>query len=297
MRAAPLRPASPRLAPLLPAPLLMAAPALLTFGVFFAVPLAMTGVLSVYAFVTSGAFGPDLTAANYGEVLLDPYYREVFLRTYLVALATTAISVAIGTPEAYVIHRMGARWRGLLLLVVIGPLLVSAVIRTFGWMVILGNSGLVNRALLGAGLVDRPVGMMFTSGAVVLGLVHVLTPFLVLSVWASLARLDPAIEQAAVSLGASRWVVFFRVVLPNVAPGVLSGSLIVFCMAASAFATPLMLGGKRIPVVSGSIYTEFLSTLNWPLGAALAVVLLLVNLLLVLAYNGFVERRYLARLG
>ncbi len=279
------------------APLLMSAPALLVFGVFFASPLVLTGLLSAYVFVTSGSYDPTLTTENYGDVLSDPYYREVFLRTYLVALATTVISVVIGTPEAYVIHRMQPRWRGLLLLVVIGPLLVSAVIRTFGWMVILGNSGLLNRALLSAGLIGRPIGMMFTSGAVVLGLVHVLTPFLVLSVWASLARLDPAIERAAMSLGASRFTVFFRVVLPNVAPGVLSGSLIVFCMAASSFATPLMLGGKRIPVVSGAIYTEFLSTLNWPLGAALAVVLLAVNLVLILFYTNFMERRFVARLG
>ncbi len=280
------------------APALMSAPALLVFGVFFAAPLVLTGLLSVYAFVaSSGTFEPTVTGENYSNVLFDPYYREVFLRTYLVALATAAISVAIGTPEAYVIHRMQPRWRGLLLLMVIGPLLVSAVIRTFGWMVVLGNTGLLNQILLATGLIQRPVGMMFTSGAVILGLVHVLTPFLVLSVWASLARLDPAIERAAVSLGASRLTVFFRVVLPNVAPGVLSGSLIVFCMAASSFATPLMLGGKRIPLVSGTIYTEFLSTLNWPLGAALAVVLLAANLLLILCYNNFMERRFVARLG
>ncbi len=279
------------------APLLMSMPALLVFGVFFAVPLAMTGLLSVYSFVTAGTYDPALTATNYASVLSDPYYREVFLRTYLVALATTVISVAIGTPEAYIIHRMQPRWRGLLLLVVIGPLLVSAVIRTFGWIVILGNTGLLNRALLATGLIERPVRMMFTTGAVVLGLVHVLTPFLVLSVWASLARLDPAMERAAVSLGASRVTVFFRVVLPNVAPGVLSGSLIVFCMAASSFATPQMLGGPRIPVMSGAIYTEFLSTLNWPLGSALAVVLLAGNLLLILGYSKFMERRFVARLG
>lgn len=279
------------------APLLMSTPALVVFGLFFAAPLALTGVLSVYGFITAGTFDPTPTVANYQDVITDSYYHEVFLRTYLIALATTVLSVVIGTPEAYVIHRMQPRWRGLLLLVVIGPLLVSAVIRTFGWMVILGNSGLLNRALVSSGLIGRPIGMMFTSGAVVLGLVHVLMPFLVLSVWASLARLDPALERAAVSLGASRLTVFLRVVLPNVVPGVLSGSLIVFCMAASSFATPLMLGGKRIPVVSGAIYTEFLSTLNWPLGAALAFVLLGINLLGILGYNRFMERRYVARLG
>ena len=278
-------------------PLLMSGPALVVFGVFFAAPLVLTGLLSVHAFLASGTYGPALTTENYADALSDPYYREVFLRTYGVALATTVVSVVIGAPEAYIIHRMQPRWRGLLLLVVIGPLLVSAVIRTFGWMVIIGNSGLLNRILLGAGLIGRPLGMMFTSGAVVLGLVHVLTPFLVLSVWASLARLDPAMERAAVSLGASRITVFFRVVLPNVAPGLLSGSLIVFCLAASSFATPLMLGGQRIPVMSGAIYTEFLSTLNWPLGAALAVLLLAANLLLSLLYSGVVERRFVARLG
>ena len=261
------------------APLFMSTPALLLFGMFFAAPMALTGVLSINGFTTAGTFDPTPTAANYHDVVTDPYYREVFLRTYLIALATTILSVVIGTPEAYVIHRMQPQWRGLLLLVVIGPLLVSAVIRTFGWMVILGNSGLLNQVLIATGLMNRPLGMMFTSAAVVLGLVHVLMPFLVLSVWASLVRLDPALERAATSLGASRLTVFLRVVLPNVMPGVLSGSLIVFCMAASSFATPLMLGGKRIPVVSGAIYTEFLSTLNWPLGAALSFVLLGSNLL------------------
>ena len=279
------------------APLFLSTPALVLFGAFFAAPLVLTGLLSLYVSPSPGVFQPQLSGGNYADVLSDGYYHEVFLRTYLVALATTGLSVLIGTPEAYIIHRMRPRWRGPMLLLVIGPLLVSAVIRTFGWMVILGNAGLLNRALLGAGLIARPLGMMFTSGAIVLGLVHVLTPFLVLSVWTSLARLDPAIERAAVSLGASRFTVFRRVVLPNVAPGVLSGSLIVFCMAASSFATPIMLGGKRIPVMSGAIYTEFLATLNWPLGAALAVVLLAINLLLILTYNSVMERRFVARLG
>ena len=278
-------------------PFYMSIPAMLVFGVFFAAPMAMLVALSLSAYLSAGTFETALTAENYTAVLFDPYYQEVFLRTYLIALATTVLAVLIGTPEAYIIHRMHPRWRGPLLLIVIGPLLISAVIRTFGWMVILGNSGLLNQAMLGAGLISRPVPMMFSSGAVVLGLLHVLTPFLVLSVWASLARLDPATERAAISLGASRLTVFRRVVLPNIAPGVLSGSIIVFCMAASSFATPAMLGGKRIPVVSGAIYTEFLSTLNWPLGAGLALVLLTINLLLVVGYNAAMERRFVARLG
>ena len=138
---------------------------------------------------------------------------------------------------------------------------------------------------------------MFTEFAVVVGLVHVMVPLVVLSVWASLGRLDPVLERAAVSLGAGRLTVFRRIVLPNVMPGIMAGALMVFCLSASAFATPAMLGGKRLKVVSSMTYNEFLNTLNWPLGAALATVLMLAILLATLLWTRLVERRALRRLG
>jgi putative spermidine/putrescine transport system permease protein len=138
---------------------------------------------------------------------------------------------------------------------------------------------------------------MFTELAVVIGLVHVMVPLVVLSVWASLGRLDPVLERAATSLGAGRFTVFTRIVLPNVMPGVMAGALMVFCLSASAFATPAMLGGKRLKVVSSMTYNEFLNTLNWPLGAALATVLMAAILLATLLWTRLVEKRALRRLG
>jgi putative spermidine/putrescine transport system permease protein len=133
---------------------------------------------------------------------------------------------------------------------------------------------------------------MFTMTGMTIALVHVFVPFMVLAVWASLQRLDPQIEDAALTLGASQRTVLWRIVLPQVMPGILSGSLIVFSLAASAFATPSIIGGRRLKVAATTTYDEYLSTLNWPLGAAIAVILLVATATLVISYNRLVERRF-----
>ena len=137
-----------------------------------------------------------------------------------------------------------------------------------------------------------PVRLMFTETGVVIGLVHVLVPFVVISVWAALQRLDPQIENAAVSLGASDATVLRRIVLPQIMPGILSGAIVVFALAASAFATPAILGGRRLKVASTLAYDEFLNTLNWPLGAAIAVLLLAGLVAVIVGSNRLIERRY-----
>jgi putative spermidine/putrescine transport system permease protein len=207
------------------------------------------------------------------------------------------ICLVLGVPEAWIIHRMAPPWRGFMLLLVVGPLLVSVVVRTFGWMVLLGTGGLLNKALVALGVPGAPFRLLFTEFAMILGLVHVMVPLMVLSVWASLGRLDPALAKAAEGLGAGRFTIFRRVVLPNIMPGVLGGALMVFCLSASAFATPAILGGKRLKVVTTMAYNEFLNTLNWPLGAALATLLLLAILVATLLWSRLVERPALRRLG
>ena len=202
------------------------------------------------------------------------------------------ICIAIGVPEAYVLVRLSQRWRAVSMVIVLGPLLISVVVRTLGWAVLLGNEGVLNKMLLATGLVAEPVKMMFTFTGVVVALVHVLVPFMVLAVWASLQKLDLATEQAAESLGAGLPTVLRRIVFPQVIPGVLSGGLIVFALAASAFATPAIIGGRRLKVVPTTIYDEFLHSLNWPLGAALAVVLVAIVLAVSLGANRLVERKY-----
>jgi putative spermidine/putrescine transport system permease protein len=184
-------------------------------------------------------------------------------------------------------------WRGFFVLVLLGPLLISVVARTLGWALLFGGeTGLINKALLRLGFVDSPIPFMFTETGVVVALTHVLIPFMILSVWTALQRLDPQTENAAQSLGASQATLLRRIVLPQVMPGVLSGAIIVFALAASAFATPAIIGGRRLKVASTLAYDEFLNTLNWPLGAAVAVLLLVGLIAIIVGSNRLIERRY-----
>jgi putative spermidine/putrescine transport system permease protein len=224
-------------------------------------------------------------------VLTDGYFHAIFGRTFLLAAVVTVIAALVGAPEAYIIHRMRPPWRSIFLLVILGPLLVSVVVRTLGWAVLLGRRGLINTVLQHLG-VGEPIEFMYTFTGMVVALVHVLVPFMVLAVWTSLRRLDPAVEAAGLSLGASQATVLRRIVLPQAMPGILSGSLIVFTLAASAFATPAIVGGRRLKVAAVAAYDEFLNSQNWPLGAAIVVVLLIATVATAMTYNAVIERRF-----
>ena len=250
-------------------------------------------MLSFYDWGQYKGIQPAFLLKNWLEVFGDPYFHEMFLRTFRISLLVTLLAAAFGAPEAYVLHRMSNPWKGVFLLVILGPLLISVVARTLGWALLFGGgTGVINKALLGLSIIDAPIPFMFTETGVVIALTHVLMPFMVLSVWAALQRLDPQVESAAVSLGASQATVMRRIVLPQVMPGVLSGAIIVFALAASAFATPAIIGGRRLKVASTLAYDEFLNTLNWPLGAAVAVLLLVALVAIVVGSNRLVERRY-----
>jgi putative spermidine/putrescine transport system permease protein len=273
-------------------PYLLSLPALLVFASLMLTPLAMIVGLSFQSYdLNTGRIG-GLTLGNYADTLGDPYYHGIFLRTVSIALATTAICILIGAPEAYFLSRMQAPWRSVFLIVTLSPLLISVVVRTLGWALLFGRNGVINQVLAALGLASGPIPMLYTVQGVIIALVHVAVPFMVISVWASLQQIDPRVIRAAQSLGASEFTIFRRIVLPQVAPGILSGSLIVFALAASAFATPAIIGGRQLKVVATATYDEFLGTLNWPLGASIAIVLLIVNATIMLTYNGIVERRY-----
>ncbi|HUI16419.1 MAG TPA: ABC transporter permease [Alphaproteobacteria bacterium] len=274
------------------APYLLSAPAVLLFAVMLATPLAATALLSLHSFGMYKGIQDVYRLDNYRDIFSDSYFYEIFGRTFRLALIVTGLAIVIGAPEAHILNRMRKPWRGIFLLVVLGPLLISVVSRTLGWALLFGSTGLVNQGLQSLGLIAAPLQFMYSETGMVIALTHVLAPFMVISVWASLQRLDPQIENAAVSLGAPGATVLRRIVLPQVMPGVLSGSIIVFALAASAFATPAIIGGRRLKVVSTLVYDEFLNTLNWPLGAALAVLLVLANVAIIVGCNRLVERRY-----
>ncbi len=275
------------------APILGALPLALLFVALVLVPLALTFTLSFAQFDYAAGIQPGNTIAHYVAVLTDPYFLKIFWRTFWIAGLTTLICVLIGAPEAYVLSRMRKPWRAIFLLAVLSPLLVSLVVRAFGWSMLLGPAGPIGQAADALGLGP----LLYTPTAVVIGLVHVMLPFMVIPVWTSLQKLDPQVENAAYSLNASRWQVITRVVMPQAMPGILSGSLIVFGLSASSFAIPALLGGRRLKMVATVVYDEFLTELNWPLGAAIAILLLLANLAIMLAYNRIVERSYKRSLG
>jgi putative spermidine/putrescine transport system permease protein len=265
------------------------------FALMVLLPLGLTAVLSLQRFSHETGVLPGFTFGSYATVLGDTWYWEIFGRTGWIALLATLICALVGVPEAYVLSRMRAPWRSIFLLVILAPLLVSVVVRAFGWSLVLGPAGFVNRIfeLVGIGAVR----MLYTPVAVVVALVHVMLPFMVIPVWTSLQKLDPMVENAALSLGAGRLTVLRRIVLPQILPGVLSGGLIVFALSASALAIPGLLGGRRMKMVATLIYDEYLHELNWPLGAAIALALLLVKLAIMLGTQSLVESTWRKRMG
>ncbi|MES2941993.1 MAG: ABC transporter permease [Pseudomonadota bacterium] len=276
-------------------PWLLSAPALLLFACLLLVPLALTAVLSFQVFDHATGVKNTLTLAHYIAVFTDDYYHSIFWRTFWISALVTVICVLVGAPEAYVLSRMGKPWRSILLLVVLAPLLVSVVVRAFGWSMLLGPEGPINQLVRWAGLPTMKI--LYTEAAVIIALVHVMLPFMVIPVWTSLQKLDPGVEDAALSLQASHFTTLRRIIFPQVLPGVLSGSLIVFGLSASAFAIPGLLGGRRLKMVATVVYDEYLHELNWPLGAAIAFTLLLANLVVMLSYNRLLERSYKKSLG
>jgi putative spermidine/putrescine transport system permease protein len=274
-------------------PYLLSAPALLLFVGVVLIPIVMTVVLSFNDWSMTRGIIPELTLKNWEDVFGDAYFYSIFVRTLRVALIVTIITAVFGAPEAYVLNRMRRPWKGVFLLIVLAPLLISVVARTLGWALLFGGqTGLINKSLLSLGVIATPIPFMFTETGVIIALSHVLIPFMVLAVWTALQRLDPQVENAARSLGAAPAVALYRVVLPQVMPGVLSGAIIVFALAASAFATPAIIGGRRLKVASTLAYDEFLNTLNWPLGATVATLLLIALVAIIVGANRLTERRY-----
>ncbi len=247
--------------------------------VFLVLPFANVALLSVYLHSPTKIAIAEFTTANYSK-LWELYYANLFFRTLRLSLVVTVVCVALGYPLAYLLARARPRIMTLGLFLLIMPLMVSTVIRVFGWVVILGNQGLVNQALRRLGAGDG-VQLLHTEGAVIIGLAQQSMPFMVLPLMASIERISPSLEEAARNLGASWGQMFTRTILPLSMPGLLSGALLVFSVSMSAFVTPALMGGRRSRMIGQQIYEEVLSAYNWPGAASLTIVLALLMLGLV----------------
>jgi len=273
-------------------PWLLSMPAFALFLGLLAVPMALTAVLSFNAFDGMRGIQPGFSLTNYVAILSDGYYYELFLRTGTMAFGVTIICIIIGVPETLILARMRPAWQGTFFVVILGPLLISVVVRTLGWQILLSREGPVNSILIRLHLVDHPIQLLFSMAGVIIVLTHVLLPFMIIAVWSALQRLDTQVSHAARSLGAGALTTFGRITLPQLMPGILSGAIIVFTLSASAFATPAIIGGRRVKVVTTAIYDEFLNSMNWPLGAAIAVLLLLGIVFVVVGSNQLTERKF-----
>lgn len=257
--------------------LLLVAVPLAVFGLLYALPLFNLVRISFAIYDSKQGSIPAFQLATYGELLRDEFYLEILWRTIRLSLATTLISAVVGFPIAvYVIQATG--WRQtLLFIVLLLPLVTSVTVVSYGWLILLGRQGLVNQILLALGLIDAPVQYIFSEGAIVVGLVHVLVVFMVISIAASLQSIDPSLIRAARSLGAGPWTAFRYVVFPLSLPGLRTGSLLVFTLSMSSYAIPTMIGGPRVKFTSLLVYQQAVGLLNWPRAAAMAVILLVVT--------------------
>jgi ABC-type spermidine/putrescine transport system permease subunit I len=259
----------------------LVAPGLGILTLFLFVPLALIVGLSVLTYSPTKIWLPVLTAVNY-EKFFHPYYLGVMWTTIEIGLLTTAACAVLGFPVAYFLARAPARWLGVWLFLLVTPLMVSSVIRIFGWLVLLGRRGLVNATLEAAGL--SGVDLLHNVPAVVIGLTELLLPFMVLPLMAAIETIPRSVEEAARNLGANSLQLFWRVLLPLSLPGLVSGSLLVYTVAISALVTPALMGGRRVRMLGNLVYDEVLTSMNWPFASSIAVILLAVTAAVMLAY-------------
>ena len=273
----------------LPAVLVLLAPSLIYLLVLFFVPLGILAAVSVLKF-HNGLIVRELTLEHYVKFLTDPFYLGIMWNTLRVALIVSAVTTLLGYPVAYVLARTRSRWKGLLIALVLAPELSGVVLRTYGWLVILEDRGVINTLLRSWGVIAEPIRLVHNYTGVIIGLSHVLLPFAILALMASIQAIDPTLEQAAMNLGAGRVRTFLRITLPLSAPGVLGAFFLTFSLSASAYATPAILGGKGVEVMATMIYTQLLYILNWPFAAALSVALMAVVLVTMFASARLVGR-------
>jgi putative spermidine/putrescine transport system permease protein len=273
--------------------LALLAPAVLVIAVCLVGPL---GLLLSYSFAPGGStradFSDGLTLENYVDILGDGFYLAIILKTLWLSVVITAATILVGWPLAYFLWKSPARFKTLLTVIIVAPLLISIPVRNYGWMVILGDSGVINKALLGLGLIGQPLHMMFTDFAVAIGLTHVLMPFVVLSVLATLERIPADLVEAAHSLGASRLTAIRLIVIPLSMPGILAGATLVFCIAISSYVTPALMGPSGAKYSATLVYQQFMASFDWPRGAAIAAILLAITALALVLFLGGANRRY-----
>ncbi|HEJ2566235.1 ABC transporter permease [Pseudomonas aeruginosa] len=269
-------------------------PATVVISLFFLVPL---GIMAIYSILEPGLYGgvewsfyPD----NFGRVLgwadgtleeFDSVYLWIFLRSLRLALTTVLLSLAVCYPMAFWVRKQPENRRNLCLFLITLPFFTSLIVRLYAWVLILRPSGFLNQLLLGFGVIESPLDVIYTETAVLIGMVYVSIPFMFLPLYASIEKLDSKLIEASRDLGASSWQTFRRVVFPLTLPGIAAGAVIVFIPSLGNFIVPSLLGGARVVMIGNLVEQQFLAARNWPFGAALSMLIMTSVLLLLIAHT------------
>lgn len=254
----------------LPLTLLLIAP--------LALLLAWTFFLPIGRLLLTSVTQPTLNLHNYQRLITEPLFLTVILRTLWIALSCTVLALLLGYPVAALMARRGRFLPKLVAACVLVPLWTSALVRSYAWIALIGRRGIVNTVLLDSGVIERPLSMLYTSGAVLVGMTHILLPFMVLPIYSALRSLPPDLPRAAANLGAGQVRTFVTVVLPLSLPGVFAGSLLVFVMALGFYITPALLGGPRTLMIATLISQQATELLDWPFAGAISTVLLVMSI-------------------
>ncbi|BBK29583.1 putative spermidine/putrescine transport system permease protein [Stella humosa] len=266
-------------------------PATILVILVLVIPMAILFRYSLNQFVPGKFMVEAVTVENYVKFFTDAYYLKVLWTTIQVAVACTIISLTLAFPVAYFLARTTSRFKSLLVILAVFPLMVGNVVRAAGWMVVLGNEGVVNALLRWAGVIAEPIKLLYTPTAVVIGIIAVVLPYMILTLQSVLEGIDYSVEEAALNLGAKPSTTFFRIVLPLAMPGVLAGTVLVFILCMNAYATPVLLGGPQFKMMAPALYDQIARSTNWPFGAALAFVLMTTTLTLTILSTIFLQRR------
>lgn len=272
---------------------LLLGPVSLFLAVFFLGPLA---IMIVTSFLAPGLYGGvewTWYPHNYGRILgfadpvfedFDPVYIAIFLRSLKIAALTVVATLFVCYPAAFCISRLSERWKNFCLFLITLPFFTSLIVRLFIWVLILRQTGLVNSVLLNTGVIARPLELIYTDGAIILGMVYIFIPFMFMPVYASVEKLDWTLVRASLDLGAGPIRTFLRIILPLTAPGIAGGAVIVFIPALGNFVVPAILGGAKVMMLGNLIEQQFLAARNWPFGSALAMMVMAVMLVLLFVY-------------
>lgn len=262
---------------------LLLLPGVLFLTIFMIIPILMT--IGTTFFNEGGGF----SIQGYLDFFQDRYFIEILLTTLRVSLFTTIICILLGFPAAYYISKLKQRKKAIMLLLTIFPLLTSPVVRSFSWMVIIGKNGVVNKLLMGMGLIEKPIDILYTPTAIIIGLVHLFLPLIIVTLVGVMENIETDLLKAAESLGASRLAVFSKVIIPLSVPGLVIGSILVFVGSFTAYTTPALLGGKQ-RVISTFLYQNAITLNEWQVASIVATIMIAVTVLIISIMNGLAKK-------